>query len=125
LITSGLFDRFPKLTIIIGHLGEGLAAMMWRAQNRFDYAPFGRKLQKPLAKYLKDNFYITTSGNFHTPTLTSVIAEVGADRVLFAVDYPYERTDQAVEWLDHCAINEEDREKIARLNAIRLFKLDM
>lgn len=125
LITSGLFDRFPKLTIIIGHLGEGLAAMMWRVQSRFDYAPFGKKLLKPLAQYLKDNFYITTSGNFHTPTLTNVIAEVGADRVLFAVDYPYERTNQAVEWFDHCAINEEDREKIARLNAVRLFKLDM
>jgi 2,3-dihydroxybenzoate decarboxylase len=69
LITSGLFDRFPKLTIIIGHLGEGLAAMMWRVQSRFDYAPFGKKLLKPLAQYLKDNFYITTSGNFSSSPL--------------------------------------------------------
>jgi len=123
LITSGLFDRFPKLTIIIGHLGEGLVAMMWRVQSRFDYAPFGKKLQKPLAQYLKDNFYITTSGNFHTPTLTNVITEMGADRVLFAVDYPYERTDEAVKWFDACAIGDEDSEKIGRLNAQRLFKL--
>ncbi|ACK52389.1 amidohydrolase 2 [Methylocella silvestris BL2] len=123
LITSGLFDRFPKLTIVIGHLGEGLIPMMWRFQNRFDYASFGRRLQKPVAQYLKDNFYITTSGNFHTPTLLNVIAEIGADRVMFAIDYPYERTEQAVEWFDHCAISEEDRQKIGRLNAQRLFKL--
>jgi 2,3-dihydroxybenzoate decarboxylase len=123
LITSGLFDRFPKLTVVIGHLGEGLPAMMWRVQRRFDYASFGKKLQKPLARYLRDNFYITTSGNFHTPTLLNVIAEMGADRVLFAIDYPYERTDEAVEWFDACAISEEDRGKIGRLNAQRLFKI--
>jgi 2,3-dihydroxybenzoate decarboxylase len=123
LITSGLFDRFPKLTVIIGHLGEGLAPSMWRAQNRFNDASFGKKLKKPLSQYLKDNFYITTSGNFHTPTLLNVIAEMGADRVLFAIDYPYERTDEAVAWFDNCAISDEDRQKIGRLNALRIFKL--
>jgi gamma-resorcylate decarboxylase len=91
LITSGLFDRFPKLRVIIGHLGEGLVPMMWRVQNRFDYASFGKKLKKPLMQYLKENFYVTTSGNFHTPTLVNVIAEMGIDRVLFSIDYPYER----------------------------------
>ena len=124
LITSGLFDRFPDLKVVIGHLGEGLVPMMWRVQNRFAYAPFGKTLKKPLAQYLKDHFYISTSGNFHTPTLHNVIAEMGADRVLFAVDYPYERTDQAVNWFDTCTISEEDRQKIGRLNAIRLFKLE-
>jgi 2,3-dihydroxybenzoate decarboxylase len=123
LIASGLFDRFPKLSVVLGHMGEGLAPAMWRAQNRFNYASFGKKLQKPLAQYLKDNFYISTSGNFHTPTLLNVIAEMGADRVLFAIDYPYERTDEAVAWFDNCAIGEEDRQKIGRLNALRLFRL--
>lgn len=123
LITSGLFDRFPQLTVVIGHLGEGLVPMMWRAQNRFTYAPFDKKLRKPLAQYLKDNFYITTSGNFHTPTLLNVIMEMGVDRVMFAVDYPYEQTAQAVEWFDACAIGEDERQKIGRLNAERLFKL--
>ncbi|WP_036285575.1 amidohydrolase family protein [Methylocystis sp. ATCC 49242] len=123
LITSGLFDRFPKLKIIIGHLGEGLVPMMWRVQNRFDYASFGKRLEKPLMQYLKDNFFITTSGNFHTPTLVNVIAEMGIDRILFSVDYPYERTDQAVQWFDNCGLSEEDRQRIGRLNALRLFKL--
>jgi gamma-resorcylate decarboxylase len=123
LITSGLFDRFPRLKVIIGHLGEGLVPMMWRVQNRFEYASFGRRLEKPLAQYLKDNFYITTSGNFHTPTLTNVIAEMGIDRLLFSVDYPYERTEQAIQWFDNCGLSAEERLKIGRLNALRLFKL--
>jgi gamma-resorcylate decarboxylase len=123
LITGGLFDRFPRLKIIIGHLGEGLVPMMWRVQNRFDYASFGKRLEKPVTQYLKDNFFISTSGNFHTLTLMNVIAEMGVDRILFSVDYPYERTDQAVEWFDRCGLGEEDRQKIGRLNALRLFKL--
>jgi 2,3-dihydroxybenzoate decarboxylase len=123
LITSGLFDRVPDLQMVIGHLGEGLVPMMARAQRRFDYAPFDKKLKKPLASYLKDHFHITTSGNFHTPTLLNVIAEMGADRVLFAVDFPYERSGEAAQWFDACAISEEDRQKIGRDNAIKLFKL--
>jgi len=124
LITAGLFDRFPKLTMILGHLGEGLVPMIWRTQNRFNYASFGKKLEKPLARYLPDHFYITTSGNFHTPTLKNVIEEMGVDRVMFSVDYPYETNEQAVSWFDSCPIGEAAREKIGRTNAERLFKLD-
>ncbi len=124
LITAGLFDRLPKLTMILGHLGEGLVPMIWRTQNRFGYASFGKTLEKPLARYLPDHFYITTSGNFHTPTLKNVIEEMGADRVMFSVDYPYETNDQAVSWFDSCAIGDEAREKIGRTNAERLFGLD-
>jgi predicted TIM-barrel fold metal-dependent hydrolase len=123
LITSGLFDRFPDLQMVIGHLGEGLVPMMARAQRRLEYASFDKKLKKPLSQYLKDHFYISTSGNFHTPTLINVIAEMSADRVLFAVDYPYERSDEAAQWFDTCAISDEDRKKIGRDNAVKLFKL--
>ncbi|RBP00940.1 2,3-dihydroxybenzoate decarboxylase [Roseiarcus fermentans] len=123
LITSGLFDRFPNLQMVIGHLGEGLVPMMARAQRRFEYASFGKTLKKPLSQYLKDHFHISTSGNFHTPTLINVIAEMGADRVLFAVDYPYERSDEAAQWFDSCDIAEEDRRKIGRDNAVKLFSL--
>jgi len=123
LITSGLFDRFPDLQMVIGHSGEGLVAMMARAQRRFEYASSDKKLKKPLSQYLKDNFYISTSGNFHTPTLLNVIAEMGADRVLFAVDYPYERSDEAVQWFDACTISDGDRQKIAHDNAVKLFEL--
>jgi gamma-resorcylate decarboxylase len=123
LITSGLFDRFPKQQIILGHLGEGLVAMMARAQRRFEYAPCGKELKKPLAQYLKDNFYITTSGNFHTPTLNNVIEEMGIDRVMFSVDYPYESISEGATWFDNCPLTADERLKVGRGNAQRLLKL--
>jgi predicted TIM-barrel fold metal-dependent hydrolase len=123
LITSGIFDRYPRQQIILGHLGEGLVAMMARAQRRFEYTPCGKQLNKPLAQYLRDNFYITTSGNFHTPTLNGVITEMGIDRVMFSVDYPYEDMAEGASWFDGCPLQGEAREKVAHLNARRLLKL--
>jgi 2,3-dihydroxybenzoate decarboxylase len=123
LITSGLFDRYPKQQLILGHLGEGLIAMMARAQRRFEYAPCGKKLNKPLAQYMRDNFYITTSGNFHTNTLNNVIAEVGIDRVMFSVDFPYESMSEGTSWFDSCPLQGDEREKVASLNARQLLKL--
>lgn len=72
-------------------------------------------------EYLRDNFYVTTSGNFHTASLIGVILQLGADRVLLAVDYPFEQTRDAVEWFDTVPISEADKEKIGRTNAARLF----
>jgi gamma-resorcylate decarboxylase len=123
LITSGLFDRYPRQQMILGHLGEGLVAMMARAQRRFEYTPCGKHLDKPLAQYMRDNFYITTSGNFHTPTLDGVITEMGIDRVMFSVDYPYENMTEGASWFDGCPLEGQAREKVAHLNAQRLLKL--
>jgi len=125
LITSGLFDRYPKLQMILGHMGEGLVAMMARAQRRFEYASCGKHLDKPLGQYLRDHFYITTSGNFHTPTLDNVITEVGIDRVMFSVDYPYENMTEGATWFDECPLTGTARLKVARLNAQRLLKLPL
>ncbi|HEY0747921.1 MAG TPA: amidohydrolase family protein [Steroidobacteraceae bacterium] len=123
LMTSGLFDRYPKQQLILGHSGEGLVAMMARAQRRFEYGPCGKVLKKPLGQYLKDHFYITTSGNFHTPTLNNVIDEMGIDRVMFSVDYPYESMPEGVGWFDGCPLQGEARLKVGRSNAERLLKL--
>ena len=123
LMTSGLFDRYPRQQIILGHMGEGLVAMMARAQRRFEYAPCGKQLKKPLAQYLRDHFYITTSGNFHTATLNNVIEEMGIDRVMFSVDYPYESISEGASWFDGCRLDEAARLKIGRSNAQRLLKL--
>ena len=71
----------------------------------------------------RENFYITTSGNFRTQALTNVILEVGADRVLYSVDYPYEDVVEAREWFDRASISESDRMKIARINTQKLFRL--
>lgn len=124
LITSGLFDRFPKQQVILGHMGEGLVAMIARAQRRFEYSSCGKALKKPLSQYLRDNFYITTSGNFHTNTLNNVIAEMGIDRVMFSVDFPYESMKEGVTWFDSCPLQGEERLKVSSANARKLLKLN-
>ena len=81
------------------------------------------KAKLPIGQYLRENFYITTSGNFRTQTLTEVMLEVGADRILYSVDYPFEDMALAADWFDHAAISESDRLKIAGANARQLFHL--
>jgi len=123
LMASGLFDEYPKLKVILGHLGEGLPIGIWRVDNRINRGSGTPNAKLPMSHYLRENFYITTSGNFHTQALTNVILEVGADRILYSVDYPYEDVVQAKEWFDHAAISDSDRMKIARSNAQNLFRL--
>ena len=126
LMASGLFDRHPKLRIILGHLGEGLPYSIWRCDNRnaWTKAPPRYPAKKKLGEYFQQNFYLTTSGNFHTPTLVNAMLEVGADRIMFSTDWPFENVDHAAAWFDACPISEDDRRKIGRTNAERLFKLD-
>jgi predicted TIM-barrel fold metal-dependent hydrolase len=123
LMASGLFDRYPKLQIILGHLGEGLPYNIWRADHRLSKDSRGMPAQKKLADYLRNNFYLTTSGNFRTQTLIDAILEVGSDRILFSADYPFEEIGEACQWFDHCSISETDREKIGAANARTLFGL--
>lgn len=122
LITSGLFDRYPKLTIIVGHLGEFLPFALPRLQQRMSHISHVT-LDKPATQYLRDNFYITTSGNSHTASLIGVLLEVGADRLLFAADYPFEAMEDGARWFDSVPISETDRLKIGRTNAERLLGL--
>jgi gamma-resorcylate decarboxylase len=125
LIGSGLFDECPRLQIILGHLGEGLPFFIWRIDNRNNWmkAPHKYAAKKPVADYFRGNFHLTTSGHYSTPALIDAIAEIGADRVMYSVDYPFEDFSDAADWFDHAAIDEADRIKIGRTNALRLFKL--
>ncbi len=124
LVYSGLFDRFPNLTIILGHLGETLPYFAWRIQHCFEYNPSDKRVRRRLQDYLSDNFYVTTSGNFNDQALICALLSIGADRILFAVDYPYEMMEPAARWIERAPISESDRRKIASGNARRLFKLD-
>ena len=126
LMASGLFDRHPKLRIILGHLGEGLPYSIWRCDNRnaWTKAPPRYPAKRKLAEYLQENFYLTTSGNFRTQTLIDAMLEVGSDRIMFSTDWPFENVDHAAIWFDACPISEDDRKKIGRTNAERLFKLN-
>lgn len=125
LILSGLFDRFPRLRIILGHLGEGLPFLLPRVEHRLRHMSpevRGRQL-KPVTFYLRENFYVTTAGNFRTQALIDTLFEVGPDRLLFSVDSPYETSDEQTDWFDSLPISETDRRKIGRLNALHLMRL--
>jgi 2,3-dihydroxybenzoate decarboxylase len=125
LIGSGLFDELPRLQIILGHLGEGLPYYLWRIDNRNSWmkAPHKYAARKPVADYFRANFHVTTSGHFSTPAMIDAVAELGVDRVMFSVDYPFEDMGEAAAWFDKAEIGETDRRKVGRTNAIRLFKL--
>jgi gamma-resorcylate decarboxylase len=123
LMGCGLFDDYPKLQIVIGHLGERIPFDLWRLDHRLSKLP-GRPAKRTMAEYFRNNFHITTSGNFCTQSLIHAILTVGADRVLFAVDYPFEDHGQAASWFDAVEIAEQDRIKIGRDNAKALFGLD-
>ncbi|MCU1257626.1 MAG: amidohydrolase 2 [Bryobacterales bacterium] len=125
LILGGVFDRFPGVNVILGHMGEMLPFAISRVEQRVAAFPETSKLRRPVSRYLQDNFYITTSGNFRTQALLNTMLEVGCDRILFAVDYPYEEMGTASGWFDSCPISEADRRKIGRTNAARLLKLDV
>lgn len=123
LMASGLFDEYPKLHLILGHLGEALPFCMWRVDHRLSKQAVHPKAKLPLAQYLRERFYITTSGNFREQALADVMSEVGADRILYSVDYPFEDMAEAAGWFDNVAISEPDRVKIGRSNAQKLFRL--
>jgi 2,3-dihydroxybenzoate decarboxylase len=123
LMASGIFDTHPKLTGILGHLGEMLPYCIWRFDHRVTRRPRGIPARRPFTEYLRGNFFVTTSGNFHTNTLRAAIAELGVDRVLFSVDYPFEECADAASWFDTCDIGVEARQKVGRTNAAQLFGL--
>jgi 2,3-dihydroxybenzoate decarboxylase len=123
LIFSGLFDEFPRLKIVIGHMGEALPYWLWRIDNHFNRTNMVQKLKRKPSEYFKDNFFITTSGMFWQPALLCAYLTLGADNILFAVDYPYESNEIAVQFIKAAPICDSDKEKICHLNAERLYKL--
>ncbi|WP_298260668.1 amidohydrolase family protein [Bradyrhizobium sp.] len=125
LMGSGLFDAHPRLNIVIGHMGEGLPYSMWRIDNhnRWMRVQNNYPARRQIGDYFRENFYITTSGNFRTQTLIDAMLEIGADRILFSTDWPFENIDHASDWFDAAPISEIDRQKIGRDNARTLFKL--
>lgn len=123
LICSGLFDEFPHLKIILGHLGEALPYWLWRLDNIYLRTPFPEKLNKTPSEYFKDHFFVTTSGMCWQPALLCSYLALGAEKILFAVDYPLERNEVAVQFMEEVAICDGDKEKICHLNAENLLGL--
>ncbi|MGH3295387.1 MAG: amidohydrolase family protein [Trebonia sp.] len=123
LLLGGHFDRFPSARLILGHMGEGLPALMWRTENMFKLNSFDKKISKTIPEYFADNIWITTSGNFSDSALINAILTVGADHILFSVDYPYSENAEGADWIENAPISELDRRKIAHGNARALFRL--
>jgi len=121
LILGGVFDRFPRLQIIVGHMGEGVPSMIWRTNAKVTQRT--TKLERPVQEYFAANFYVSTSGFFSSTALLNLLLVLGADRILFAADYPYNKSEDARAFLEAAPIAQADREKIAHGNAERLLRL--
>jgi 5-carboxyvanillate decarboxylase len=126
LICSGVFDRFPGLRIVLGHLGEGIPFWLWRVdymhpvRSSHNARP---KLELTPSEYFKRNFMITTSGmNWH-PALAFCLEAVGADNIMWAIDYPYQLTEGAVEFMNSAPIADGDKHKVFHANAERVFRI--
>jgi 2,3-dihydroxybenzoate decarboxylase len=127
LLFSGLFDRYPDLTIILGHMGETLPYSLWRIDSRYaaqgdpDRAP----LKKQPSEYFRSNLIITTTGVCQDSSLQCALAEMGEDRVLFSVDYPYENATQAAQWIEGTPVltDQAQRDKVCYQNAERVLRL--
>lgn len=122
---SGVFDRHPKAQIIIGHMAERLPFDFDRTHRWFETVEKSRGMvaKKTIYEYFKDNIWLTTSGQFSTIVLQFCMSLVGADRILYSVDYPYECYHDASNWFDNVDINTRDKLKIGRENAKKLLKL--
>lgn len=120
LVLSGVFDAYPGLKVILGHLGEGLPFSLWRID-----LGLSRDGKRPLAfrETFREHFWITTSGNFSTPALLCSMMELGVDRILFSVDYPFVDNKPGTKWLDELQLATEDKHKIMSGNVKRLLRM--
>lgn len=123
IVLSGVFDRFPRLRMVLGHLGENLPFGLQRLETHTALSCRRRGLSRTIREYVRDHLWVTTSGNFSTPALLCTMLELGVDRILFSVDWPYESSVEAATWLRRLPVSEPDRDKIAHANAAALLKL--
>ena len=120
LIVSGLFDEFPSLKIIVGHLGETAPFLLWRTDNILsERAPMPRAF----AEYYREHFWLTTSGAFSNSALTCSIAEMGAEKILFSIDWPFMSNRAGRTWMDAAPVSDHNRTLILGENAKKLLKL--
>jgi 2,3-dihydroxybenzoate decarboxylase len=129
IITQGVFDRFPKLTLILGHLGEALPFWLFRLDymhrgtvmsKRYD---FMKPLQKKISDYLRENVYYTTSGMAWEPAISFTQSVIGMDRVMYAMDYPYQYVLDEVRAQDALPISDADKKKFYQATAEKVFRL--
>jgi predicted TIM-barrel fold metal-dependent hydrolase len=121
MILGGVFDRHPKLQVVIGHLGEGIPFMLPRLNKNFSMEL--TKLQRPLGAYLRENVHYTFGGFNFPATFQNLLSEVGVGRIMFSVDHPYGSMAEAKAFLEQLPVSEADRARIAHGNAEKLYGL--
>ncbi|MDO7840797.1 amidohydrolase family protein [Sphingomonas sp. CA1-15] len=123
LVYGGVFEEFPGLTVILGHMGEALPFLLSRLDSRYAVRPGTQRLPLTPSEYIRRNIMVTTSGvNAHPPLVCS-IDSMGADRVMFSVDYPFESSERSAEFLETAPIGESVKRAVAYENAARILKL--
>ncbi len=120
LVLSGVFEAYPRLKIILGHLGEGLPFLLWRIDQALS-RPGNAGLA--FKDTFREHFYVTTSGNFSDSALLCSVMEMGVDRILFSVDWPFVSNIDGMTWMETVSLCAEDKAKILGGNARRLLKL--
>jgi predicted TIM-barrel fold metal-dependent hydrolase len=123
MILGGVFDQFPKLQIVLGHMGEGLPYWLYRIDHVWRSTGSPDRLKTGPMDTFHRNFVVTTSGVNDPKVLKFVIDQLGADNVMWAIDYPYEVTKPAVDFMNTAPISEEERHKLFYLNAERVFHI--
>ncbi|HVZ52674.1 MAG TPA: amidohydrolase family protein [Pseudolabrys sp.] len=121
LVFSGLFDRFPKARVGLGHMGETLPYLLWRFDSRAKL--YGVKLAKAPSEYIKDNIVVTVSGVYAAEPLRCALDALGRDKVMFAADYPFESAEEAGHFMDTVKLDESERADVAYNNAANLLGL--
>jgi len=121
MVLSGVFDKYPDLKIVLGHLGETLPFLLWRIDQSLQRPGASRKLS--FRDVFSKHFYLTTSGNFSNPALMCCVQEMGVDRILFAIDWPFVANPLGTEWIETIPLCEEDKVKILCGNAQRLLRM--
>lgn len=117
---TGVFDRFPGLQMIVGHMGEGLPFYYERIVEDLGESTAG-SLNRPVGQYFSDNFWYTTSAFFQDDLLQLLLRYISADRVMFATDYPFANMKEGTDWFRAVDLPRETKEKIAYRNAEKLF----
>jgi 2,3-dihydroxybenzoate decarboxylase len=123
LVFGGVFDRFPRARVGLGHMGETLPFLLWRFDSRAGPDFYNVPLKRPPSHYIKQNIEVTTSGMCSAEPLNCTIAALGSDRIMFGADYPFEKAEEAGHWLDSEKLDEKVRADIAYNNAGRLLGL--
>ena len=124
LIVAGVFDQFPDLKIVLGHMGEGLPYWLYRIDYMHKSYSHGHSiLKKRPSEYVKDNFLITTSGMNDHKVLKYCNEALGPDNILYAIDYPYQEMPESADFMNSSPLSDEDNEKIAHGNAEKLFHI--